>query len=220
MPRYPRAPSTKAAPTERGSRTMLAIRRLWQRLFHAFDTQPARAEVEDAWEPTQRPAQRVPAPGAARLVASRSLFQLSPELLAGLRATRAWCDYEDRVIWEHDAFLLDPRDDEPCYLSADGRLLWLERQASLAPTRGRVLAALVAGARQTGVTELLALLPARSGPAETCAACRGAGFRPTAEQDGRGQAHASGSDAEQVCQACAGLGWTSPELDLQASVSA
>jgi hypothetical protein len=201
---------------------MLAIRRLWQRLFHAFDAQPVRAEPSDARQHTTRPSQHEPVSGAARLVVSRRLFQLSPELLAALRATRPWCDYEDRLSWEHDAFLLDPRDDQSCYLSADGRLLWLERQASLAATRGRALAALVVGARQTGVTELLALLPARSAAAETCAPCRGAGFRSGGppEASRQSQTHASEGGAEQVCQRCAGLGWTSPELDLQASVSA
>ena len=200
---------------------MLAIRRLWQRLFRAFDTEAAHAEARDRGELAPHPVQGVPATGATQLVATRSLFALSPELLAALRATRAWCDYEDRVIWEHDAFLLDPGDDAPSYLSADGRVLWLQRQTASAPTHARVFAALVMGARQTGVADLLALLPARSQQAQTCAPCGGSGFRHTGQGAESSAANARAAQrAHELCPTCAGLGWTSPELDLRAPLSA
>jgi hypothetical protein len=187
---------------------MAATERLWQRLIYALDAlraRSARGRARDAEQAPER-APRAEPP----LVSSRPLFALSPELLASLRATRPWCDYEDRVLWEHDAFLLDPGGDDPSYLSSDGRLLWLQRHAACVPTRARAFAALAVGAKQTGISGLRALLPERSAHAETCVQCAGSGFRAV-PPDVEPRAAA--------CELCAGLGWTSAELDLRAPLS-
>ncbi|HEX6243597.1 MAG TPA: hypothetical protein VFZ61_21940 [Polyangiales bacterium] len=141
------------------------------------------------------------------LVHAGQRFALSAALLAELRATRPFCDYEDRVSWEHDAFLLVPpalSSDLACYLSAEGELLWLTRE-QLVPTRALIYASLAAGARATGVSGLRALLPGRPAHAPDCGHCDGSGFRdPPARPDETTLAC--------VCKRCAGLGFTAPEL--------
>ena len=185
---------------------MLAMRNLWQRLIRALGAPTAHApEPTAAQQAAQAPATP---PASERRIATGRLFELSPELLAELRALRPFCDYEDRILWEHDAFPLDGSDGPGSYLSADGRLIWRDQARSLVPTQGLVFATLVRGARHTGVHGLLALLPRRPAGANTCRGCAGSGFTLPAGVDQAG--------ATEVCPSCAGLGWVSAALDLHA----
>src|SRR6185436_10923397 len=95
-----------------------------------------------------------------RLVISQKYFQVPADLLErlqGLRASRP----ADAIEREHDAFLLDPGVGPPTYLAADGRILWDDDMWGVEPTRGEAYAAIVVGARKTGVRDLLRLLPPR-----------------------------------------------------------
>ena len=141
------------------------------------------------------------------LVGSSQRFALSEALLVELRATRPFCDYEDRVSWEHDAFLLWRAPDLSGYLSADGRLLWLTAQ-ELVPDAALVYASLAAGARATGVHALRALLPERSARALDCTHCGGSGFAELPPD-------AASTTPACVCAHCAGLGFTAPEIALK-----
>ena len=110
--------------------------------------------------------------------------------------------WEDEMEREHDAFLLDPGMGPMLYLTADGRILedmrgW-DGDAVNELTEEKAYAALVIGAKKTGIAELLDLIPAAPVGAETCARCKG---KRTAEP-------VEGFGHELPCDACGCRGWT------------
>lgn len=141
------------------------------------------------------------------LIASEQFFDLPDPLREALEAHRARRAWRDPIEWEHDAFLLDPGLGPATYLTADGRILWDDDGWGVQATRREVYAAVRAGARKTGISALLSLLPARPEDADSCARCEGTG-RWT------GLRSVSGEPISICCPDCGSLGWLSSALDL------
>jgi hypothetical protein len=99
----------------------------------------------------------------------------------------------DPIEREHDAFLLDPGIGPATYLSADGRILWDDDGwGGVEPALGPAYAAILVGAKKTGISDLRKLLPSRPSIAPDCSECEGTGlFGPMSIG----------------CSACWGLGW-------------
>lgn len=100
---------------------------------------------------------------------------LSPHLLSRLRELRGHAP--DPVEAEHDAFLMDPGLGPASYITSDGRVLldcsaWDDTGLREA-TEHEAIAALVVGARNTGLDALLALLPQRPTGIDPCTTCGG-----------------------------------------------
>src|SRR5260221_3431644 len=133
-----------------------------------------------------------------RTMASSVRFVIRDPLLTLLRAVRA---RRERVTCpiegENEAFLIFGGLGPACYLMLDGRILVDAGDWDGSPIREAnseyAIAAIVAGARSTGVLELLDLLPGAPANARPCADCRGERY-----QEGV------------VCFNCWGLGWTVP----------
>jgi hypothetical protein len=113
-------------------------------------------------------------------------------------AMDAW---EQELEVAHDAFLLDPGMGPMLYLTADGRVLEDSRGwdgDSVVELDGeKANAAIVIGARKTGIVELLELLPAPPKGSTTCPKCRGT----------RMCEPVPGFGAEHPCTACGSRGW-------------
>jgi hypothetical protein len=125
-------------------------------------------------------------------------FSIAPSLLEQLRAMQAPCGYTDDVIEGNDAFLLDPGLGPAFYLTSDGRVLVDMREWNGGPIREasetEALAALVVGAKKTGVVALLSLLPEPPEDAQSCPLCHGD--------------HYLVSQGERwICPKCSGRGW-------------
>ena len=135
------------------------------------------------------------------LVISEKYFAVPDDLLARLQNLRAGRPADD-IESAHDAFLLDPGLGPPTYLAADGRILWDDDQWGIEPTRGEAYAAIVVGARKTGLRDLLKLLPPRPPGAPDCRECKGTG-RFTVGGPARGEEQPSSL----LCPACRGIGW-------------
>jgi hypothetical protein len=138
-----------------------------------------------------------------RLVISEKYFQVTADLLARLRDLRASRPTDD-IERAHDAFLLDPGLGPPTYLAADGRILWDDDMWGVEPTRGEAYAAIVVGARKTGLRDLLKLLPPRPPGTPNCGECNGGG-RFTVGGPSSGEEQPSSL----LCPACRGIGWRS-----------
>jgi hypothetical protein len=136
-----------------------------------------------------------------RLVISEKYFEVPADLLARLQDLRAGRAADD-IERQYDAFLLDPGLGPPTYLAADGRVLWDDDMWGVEPTRGEAYAAIVVGARKTGVRDLLKLLPPRPTSAQTCRDCKGSG-RFAVGGATRGEEQPSSL----LCPACRGIGW-------------
>lgn len=128
-------------------------------------------------------------------------FVVPADLLARLQDLRASRSPDD-IERTHDAFLLDPGLGPPTYLAADGRILWDDDMWGIEPTRGEAYAAIVVGARKTGLRDLLKLLPPRPPSATNCPDCKGTG-RFTVGGATRGEEQPSSL----LCSACRGIGW-------------
>jgi hypothetical protein len=133
-------------------------------------------------------------------------FDLPATLLEELRA---WRDSrpQDPVEHERDAFCLDPGLGPAYFLTVGGRVLvdatcWDGtpiREASDAES----LAAIVVGARKTGLAKLLDLLPRAPDGAPTCDRCGGDRYAPLVA--------GHPESATFVCPDCHGVGWTAAE---------
>jgi len=129
-------------------------------------------------------------------------FVISKPLLAELGEWRARRAVRDRVEQDHDAYCLDGGLGPGWYMTADGRFLrdgsgWDDEPLREA-TEAEAFQAIVIGAKKTGISGLLALLPARPNGAPTCTHCDGTRFAALAPH----------RDAPRfVCKACDGLGW-------------
>jgi predicted transport protein len=126
-------------------------------------------------------------------------FVVRDRLLTLLRAARrARGGVTSSLAGETEVFCLFPGLGPAYYLTVDGRVLVDAEDWDGSPIReatdGHAMSAIVAGARGTGVRELLDLLPSAPANARPCADCRGGRYEP------------SGS----VCSSCGGLGWTVP----------
>jgi len=136
-----------------------------------------------------------------RLVISDKYFEVPSDLLARLQNLRAGRAADD-IERTYDAFLLDPGVGPPTYLAADGRILWDDDMWGVEPTRGEAYAAIVVGARKTGVRDLLKLLPPRPPSAASCGECGGSGrFKVGGATLGDEQ------PSSLLCPTCRGIGW-------------
>src|SRR5687768_14439041 len=104
-------------------------------------------------------------------------FPLSEELLRKLREQRA-ARQADEVESREDAFLLHPGMGPALYLTSDGRVLkdardWDEMAAIQEASDDDAVAALVIGAENWSLPELLQLLPKPDATSQVCAACAG-----------------------------------------------
>ncbi|MFT3772616.1 MAG: hypothetical protein QM820_45070 [Minicystis sp.] len=93
------------------------------------------------------------------------------------RYVHAMNSWQDEIEGAYDAFLLDPGMGPMTYLTADGRILQDERgwdgDSIVEVTGYDAHAALVVGARKTGIAELLDLMPAAPDGAVACPKCKG-----------------------------------------------
>jgi len=150
---------------------------------------------------------------ARRHLVSVRLFELTPHLLSVLRERRDLGD-RDEIMEAHDAFLLDPGLGPAVYLSSDGRILWDDDGWGVVGTRADALAAILVGAKKTGILDLHRLLPARPATAVDCAECSASGWFVE-----HGQLKDSYDRVFSiVCATCAGLGWTALSTALTQSV--
>ena len=120
---------------------------------------------------------------------SEKYFVVPGDLLEQLRNLRA-SRPADEIESAHDAFLLDPGLGPPTYLAADGRILWDDDSWGVEPTRGEAYAAIVVGARKTGLRDLLRLLPPRPPGTPDC-----------------GESNGTGRLGAALCSVCRGVGW-------------
>jgi hypothetical protein len=129
-------------------------------------------------------------------------FLISERLLAELRACRARRAGQDAVEQDNDAYCLDGGLGPGWYMTADGRVLrdgsgWDDEPLREA-TEAEAFRAIVVGAKRTGISGLLALLPVRPDRATMCTRCDGTRFASV------GSDHVA---PRLVCPACDGLGW-------------
>jgi hypothetical protein len=139
-------------------------------------------------------------------------FELPAPVLAALRerrdlqrrerANRKRSMDDAELEEKHDAFLLDAGLGPMLYITADGRVLtdgrgWSDEEPREA-TDAEAIAALVIGARKTGITALLDLVPPRPPGGQTCAMCSGERMAELAP----------GSAGKVICSRCGGRGWT------------
>jgi hypothetical protein len=132
-------------------------------------------------------------------------FEVPANVIDALRARRAQRRWHDGVEDQHDAFVLDPGMGPALYLTTDGRVLvdgsaWDDSPVREA-TDDEAVAALVVGAKKTGIAALIDLLPSPPTEARDCATCGGARWSrlPVDSTDGQ--------PIVQVCSECSGRGW-------------
>jgi hypothetical protein len=146
------------------------------------------------------------APGDNFLGVLGNIFNRGAPADAGALYANSMDAWQDEVERAHDAFLLDPGMGPMAYLTADGRVLWDERGwdgDGVVEVTGRdARAALVVGARKTGLAALLTLLPAAPAGAVVCPTCKGTCLA----------ALAPGIAGEFPCRACACCGWVAAEV--------
>jgi hypothetical protein len=131
-------------------------------------------------------------------------WELSPSLIAQLEAAAARRNHTNEIIEQENAFLLDPGMGPAMYLTRDGRVLidsrgWDDSGIHEAD-EGEAVAAFVVGARKTGVTALLELLPDRPSDALDCETCNGR------RSVSLGADISTGRRGEILCFACGGHG--------------
>jgi hypothetical protein len=98
----------------------------------------------------------------------------------------------------HDAFLLDPGMGPMMYLTADGRVLadgrtWTDGGPLREVAEDAAIAAIVVGARKSGLDMLLSLLPPCPSDARVCETCQGRRWMTV--------------PLTLVCGQCSGRGW-------------
>jgi hypothetical protein len=141
-------------------------------------------------------------------------FELPERLLAMLRdrrdrerLERGNVEQGGMLAWQvevedaHDAFLLDPGMGPMLFITAQGRILvdgrsW-EGEPLREATAEEAIVAILAGASNTGIAELMTLLPPKPPGGQECPTCAG-----------RRRAPAPGTSGTSfVCWDCNGLGW-------------
>jgi hypothetical protein len=110
-----------------------------------------------------------------RIVVSARIFELSPQLIAGLRNVQERRGSDD-ITRQYDAFMLDPGMGPPTYLSSDGRIVWDDDLWGVIGTRAEAFAAIMVGVKKTGMVELRDLLPPRGPSSVDCAECLATGW--------------------------------------------
>ena len=148
-------------------------------------------------------------------ISSRPLFNVSDELVRKLEEAGAGDRIQDPVKGPLDVFLLDPGLGPATFLTRDGCVVW-EDDWGVAPIMTQAYAAIIVGAKKTGVRELLDLLPVRSDACEDCGECRGSGWLEL----GAGATETSGLPFRIVCTKCGGLGFRRDVAQLPAEVAA
>jgi len=112
--------------------------------------------------------------------------------------------WQEEIEDQQDAFLLDPGMGPMVYLTSDGRILEDSRgwdgDEVVEVTGYRANAALVVGAKKTGIAELLGLIEPPPVGSKVCSKCKGT--RMAAPVEGFGH--------EFPCEACGARGWLSP----------
>lgn len=106
---------------------------------------------------------------------------------------------------QHDAFLLDPGMGPMTYLTSDGRVLldfrtWDGAELREASGLDEEIASVVVGAKKTGISDLLSLLPAVPAEGADCPKCGGERWAELAPGDGLAL----------ICILCNGRGWATP----------
>ncbi len=113
--------------------------------------------------------------------------------------------WQDEIEAQHDAFLLDPGMGPMVYLTADGRILQDSRgwdgDIVVEVVGYKANAALLVGAKETGIRELLDLLPPAPPGAAVCTKCHGKRMAEPFEGYGR----------EFPCAECEARGWKLPD---------
>lgn len=111
-------------------------------------------------------------------------------------------EVEDR----EDAFLLDPGMGPMTYLTTDGRVLEDHRSwdgdGLREATFDEAIAALVVGAKKTGIADLLSLVPVCPDDGSRCPCCEGDRWDKPLRDRG----------LEIICGLCRGRGWMTPAL--------
>jgi hypothetical protein len=144
------------------------------------------------------------------IVLSEKFFELSPEIIEALESWKTARGYIDSTEQEHRAYLLDPGLGPATYLTAEGRILWIDDGWGVEATRAFVYAAVRVGAKKTKVSQLLSLLPQAPTDASPCGECDGTG-----QYSAHGNLKSvSGDIIFLACMHCGTLGWVSPNLDL------
>jgi hypothetical protein len=130
---------------------------------------------------------------------------LSSELLAALRKLRASAGWSDDITASHDAFLLYGGMGSAMYVTSDGRFLLDGSGWDDSPLResndDEAIASLVIGAKRTGITALLNLVPPAPSTASTCTTCNGSRWEMFGGPD---------NTAALICSKCWGRGWVIP----------
>ena len=112
--------------------------------------------------------------------------------------------WQDEIEEIEDAFLLDPGMGPMVYLTSDGRILEDSRgwdgDEIVEITGDRANAALVVGAKKTGIADLLGLIEPPPVGSKVCARCKGTRMAEPVE----GYGH------EFPCDACGSRGWIAP----------
>ncbi len=137
-------------------------------------------------------------------------LDLSPELLAALETYRSARGL-DAISARYDAFLLDSGLGSAKYLTRDGRIVWDDEVWEVEGTYLDALAAISIGARKSGISLLLQLLPVRPHTATDCVNCAASGRVVLPHSDKASTFHIT-------CWQCGGLGWQCRTVDLAASV--
>ena len=136
---------------------------------------------------------------------------LSPEVIAKRRAylaKRRWP--RDDIERKHDAFQLFGGMGSPGYITCDGRILidadeiWEAPGLREANSDDEVIAMLTVGAKNTGIVELLGLIPPKPADAVVCPLCNGSRWwhLPGAKR---------GAEPI-VCLLCRGRGWATQAM--------
>jgi hypothetical protein len=132
-------------------------------------------------------------------------LEIPESILVALREHQATHGWVDDVTVDQDAFMLFGGMGAPLYLSSSGRFFtgpeedetFLFREA----TDDEAVACLVIGAKLTGITELLTLVPSKPANAMTCVLCMGSRWHPIRS--------VHGDWPIVLCPQCSGRGWGS-----------
>ena len=132
-------------------------------------------------------------------------FNLSTQLIEKLRERNPGGHVAEEVMSTHNAFVLDLGLGPAHYLTLDGQVLvderWFFGARVREATDDEAISALVAGARKTGVQELLSLIPDPPPRSTACPRCNGSRWATLGLKD------VSGGEVRVVCATCSGRGW-------------
>jgi hypothetical protein len=130
-----------------------------------------------------------------------------PQRVADTYVSEMW-QLQSEVEDEHDAFLLDPGMGPMLYITSDGRILTDGRSWDDEPLReatdDEAIVAILVGAKKTGISDLIGLLPPKPSGTVTCPTCAGTRFAKIP-----GLKTNDGREPDFVCFKCKGRGWQS-----------